>query len=236
MGHKRGAYRKGSQQWRGEVAKRLRAIMKEKQWSQEKLAEKLGVPSVHTVSDWINSRSEPRPCDLHELARVGYSIDWLLTGRGANGVQSDKPVKIGTWRFKPEIEDDLAATVSSRLREEGIDLDNSYVTPNPQGLLEAAVEMAVGEYRRLETFAEIESTLRHTMGSCFVLARTNATAEERRLRVKSTVQRLQDGREFLADLAQSHRPAIGMFNVFSPVTTPEPILGAAPRARRLTDR
>jgi len=131
---------------------------------------------------------------------------------------------------------DLASAVEQRLRQGGIDLENSLITMRPEGLLEAVVELATDEWHRLETHAEIEATLRHAMMSVGILAGmlTNHPSA-RQVRAKGTIQSLQTAREFLAELAREgkHLP---MFNVYGPVLAPQPEFGALAKARRLTGR
>lgn len=72
------------------VAQRLRRIMDEERLTQEQVATLAGV-NQSSVSGWIRSH-QPRMPLMEPLARfclqLGYSLDWVVTGRGPRKVDA----------------------------------------------------------------------------------------------------------------------------------------------------
>lgn len=56
---------------------RISKLLKDKNWSQRELAQKIGV-TQQTVQQWISGKSTPKPASLDKLSEVtGYDIDWF---------------------------------------------------------------------------------------------------------------------------------------------------------------
>lgn len=87
-----------------EIANRLLQLRKEKHFSQEELAEKIGV-SRQAVSKWERAESSPDTDNLILLARLyNVSIDELLTTE--EPVESIAPIDIESKKSNMESEED----------------------------------------------------------------------------------------------------------------------------------
>ena len=92
-----------------EIANRLQKLRKEKGYSQEQLAEALGI-SRQAVSKWERAESSPDTDNLICLAKLyGVSLDELLsTDETVESIVENK-----------EIEDEEAKRIADEIRKEG---------------------------------------------------------------------------------------------------------------------
>ena len=83
-----------------EIADRLQKLRKEKGFSQEQLAEELGI-SRQAVSKWERAEASPDTDNLVELAKLyGISLDELLDlDKSASYVKDNKEEQIIVWGF-----------------------------------------------------------------------------------------------------------------------------------------
>lgn len=115
------------------LGKRIANLRKEKGYTQEGLAEKLGV-SPQAVSKWENDQTCPDISILPLLAEMlGVSIDELLTGKS----KDDPVVHLATPEFKKDFKDMMLRIVVDSC-------DGDRVRVNlPMLLVEAVLEMGM---------------------------------------------------------------------------------------------
>lgn len=111
-----------------EIARHLQQLRKQYGYSQERLAEKLGL-SRQAISKWERAESSPDTDNLIELARLyGISIDELLLGRGA-----EAEIDPGTEPDRVFPESDSGALVITDADTAAADGSFVFIRPKPIG-------------------------------------------------------------------------------------------------------
>ena len=116
------------------LGKRIAALRRQKEWTQDALAERLGV-SPQAVSKWENDLTCPDIALLPQLAReFGVTVDELLTGR-----QEAEPLV----QVLPEPQRKDISALMLRIVVESSEGDKVRVNL-PMALVQAAIEIGAG--------------------------------------------------------------------------------------------
>ena len=116
------------------LGKRIAALRREKEWTQDALAEVLGI-SPQAVSKWENDQTCPDISLLPKLAReLGVSVDELLTGK-----QESAPLV----QVLPEPQRRDISELMLRVVVDSADGDKVRVNL-PMALVQAAMEVGMG--------------------------------------------------------------------------------------------
>ena len=130
------------------LGKRIATLRHEKGWTQEELAEKLGI-SAQAVSKWENDQTCPDISLLPELAGIlGVSVDELLSGKQ----EKEPPVSMLSEGEHKDIKDMLLRLI---IRSE----EGSVARINlPLGVIEIAMEsgMDISQFSNNEAVANID--------------------------------------------------------------------------------
>lgn len=108
--------------WDVQIGERLRQIRLEMGWSQERMAEEIGVTAL-SVSKFENGRRWPRISTLERIARVtGYPLGFLC-----DGCRAAQSFPLLIWRVDFQLR--LTMFVGSLAREIGLDRSTSLGQP-----------------------------------------------------------------------------------------------------------